>query len=251
MEWEHFLTWFEKIFVVGTSHVPPNFLIIDNHGSHISYSIIKRAVEENIKIILLPPHTTNVLQPLDVGLFRSLESNLSKVTDGVKILGVTGDYQNISKTNFTAIFKESFERSMSLATIKNGFRKTGIFPFNPKAINKTKLTPIDDNITPSPSLTPPISTTTLPGAANMEPTPIEDLEKSTSEHDFTIHSLEETPLATSTENTLTKMNIVPQYLDNIFYLPSGKRSKNSHNSRVITEGRTITDKAHQKLYKEK
>ena len=140
---------------------------------------------------------------------------------------------------------------MSLATIKNGFRKTGICPFNPEAINKTKLTPIDDNITPSPSLTPPIPTTTLPGAANMEPTPIEDLEKSTSEHDFTIHSLEETPLATSTENTQTKMNIVPQYLDNIFYFPSGKRSKNSHNPRVITEGRTITDKAHQKLYKEK
>ena len=105
MEWEHFLTWFEKIFVVGTSHLPPNFLIIDGHGSHISYSIIKRVVEENIKIILLPPNTTNVLQPLDVGLFRSLKSNLSKVTDGVTILSVTGDYQNISKTNFTDFFK--------------------------------------------------------------------------------------------------------------------------------------------------
>ena len=85
-------------------------------------------MEKNIKIILLAPHTTNVLQPLDVGLFRSLKANLSKVTDGVKMLSVTGDYQNINKTNFITIFKESFERSMSLATIKNGFRKTGIYP---------------------------------------------------------------------------------------------------------------------------
>ena len=82
-------------------------------------------MEENIKIILLPP-TTNVLQPLAVGLFRSLKANLSKVTNGVKMLSVTGDYQNINKTNFIAIFKEFFERSISLATIKNGFRKTGI-----------------------------------------------------------------------------------------------------------------------------
>ena len=81
-------------------------------------------MNENIKIILIEPHTTNVLQSLqslDVSLFRSLRENLSKVTDKVKLLSVIGDYQNINKTNFTAIFKESFERSMSLATIKNGF----------------------------------------------------------------------------------------------------------------------------------
>ena len=101
---ELFLTWFEEIFVPETSQVRPTLLIIDGHGSHISYNIIKRAVEENIKIILLPPHTTNVLQPLDVDLFRSLKANLSKVTDGVKMLSVTGDYQNINKTNFTALF---------------------------------------------------------------------------------------------------------------------------------------------------
>ena len=98
--------------------------------------MIKRAVEENIKIILLPPHTTNVLQPLDVGLFRSLKANLSKVTNGIKVLSVTGDYQSINKTNFTAIFKESFECSMSLATIKNGFRKTIFILLIPKQLTK-------------------------------------------------------------------------------------------------------------------
>ena len=59
MDEELFVTWFEEIFVVGTWHVRPTLLIIDGHGLHITYSVIKRAVEENIKIILLPPHTTN------------------------------------------------------------------------------------------------------------------------------------------------------------------------------------------------
>ena len=209
MDEELFLTWFEEIFVVGTSHVRPSLLIINGYGSHITYSVIKRAVEQNIKTIL-PPHITNILQPLNAGLFRSLKANLSKVTDGVKMLSVTGDYQNINKTNFITIFKESFERSMSLATIKNGFRKTGIYPFNPEAIDKTRLIPIE----PSPSSTPLIPTSMLPG---VESTPVENLEKS--EHNFTITSSEKTPWATSTQNILTKMNIVPQYLADVFYLP--------------------------------
>ena len=214
MDEELFLTWFEEIFVVGTSHVRPTLLIIDGHGSDITYSVIKRAVEENIRIILLPPHTTkSTHQTLDVGLFRSLKANVSKVTDGVKMLRVTADYQNINKTNFTAIFKESFERSMSLPTIKNGFRKTGIYL---EAIDKTRLIPIKS----SPSSTPLIPTSTLPGTAKVESKPTENLEKS--EHDFNITSSEKTPSGTSTQNILIKMNIISQYLADVFYLPSSE-----------------------------
>ena len=233
MDEDLFLTWFEEIFVVGTRHVQPTLLIFDGHGSHIIYSVIKRAVEENIKIILLPPNTTNVLQLLDVGLFRSLKADLSKATDGVKMLSVTGDYQNISKTNFTVIFKESFERSMSLATVKNGFRKTGIYPFNPKAVNKTRLIPIE----PSPSSTPIIATSTLPA---VESTSDENLDKS--EHNFNITSSEKTSLGTATANIPTKMNIMPEYLANVFHLPSSEINKKPYKPQGITEGRAITDK---------
>ena len=34
---------------------------------------------------------------------------------------------------------------MSLATIENGFRKTGICPFNPEAMDKTRLILMDNN----------------------------------------------------------------------------------------------------------
>ena len=47
------------------------------------------------------------------------------------------------------------------------------------------------------------------------------------------------------------MNIVPKYLADVFYLPSSERGKKSYKPRVVTEGRTITDKEHQALYKEK
>ena len=161
------------------------------------------------------------------------------------MLSVTGDYQNINKTNLAAIFKESFERSMRLATIKNWFRITGIYPFNPETIDKTRLIPIEL----SPSSTPLIPTSTLPGATKVASTPTDKLEKS--EHDFPVTSSKKAPLFTSAQNILTKMNIVPQYLADVFYLPSSERTKRSYKSRVITKGRTITDKQHQALYKEK
>ena len=161
------------------------------------------------------------------------------------MLSVTGDYQNINKTNLAAIFKESFERSMRLATIKNWFRITGIYSFNPEAIDKTRLIPVEL----SPSSTPLIPTSTLQGATKVASTPTNKLEKS--EHDFPVTSSKKAPLFTSAQNILTKMNIVPQYLADVFYLPSSERTKRSYKSRVITQGRTITEKQHQALYKEK
>ena len=47
------------------------------------------------------------------------------------------------------------------------------------------------------------------------------------------------------------MNNVPQYLAYVFYLPSSEQSKKSYKPQIITEERTITDKAHQELYKGK
>ena len=50
----------------------------------------------------------------------------------------------INKTNFTITFKEVFGNTMNMGAIKNGFRKYGIHPFNPEAINKSQLVPIKE-----------------------------------------------------------------------------------------------------------
>ena len=161
---ELFLEWFKKIFVPETKHLRPTLLIIDGHGSHganstpLSYELLSLAKDVGIHILLLPPHTTNILQPLDVGVFRPFKVNLSKLTDGLKLLAVSGNYASINKTNFTAIFKEALDRTICLATIKNGFRKTGIYPYNPDAIDKSRLMPTI-NITSQP-VEPPHSSKT-------------------------------------------------------------------------------------------
>lgn len=72
---------------------------------------------------------------------RSLKAKLLKVTDAVKLLSLTGNYKHIGKTNITAIFQQVYEESKSFATVKNGFRRTGIYPCNPKTIHKTSTMP--------------------------------------------------------------------------------------------------------------
>ena len=78
---ELFLEWFKKKNIPETNHLRPMLLVLDGHGSHgtntthLSFKMISLAKEENVHILLLPPHTMNILQPLDVGVFRPLKVN--------------------------------------------------------------------------------------------------------------------------------------------------------------------------------
>ena len=57
-------------------------LFLDGHISHISIKVIQKILEEKIVNVELPPHTTHILQLIDVSFFRplkaALEVNISK-----------------------------------------------------------------------------------------------------------------------------------------------------------------------------
>ncbi|XP_066961581.1 uncharacterized protein [Macrobrachium rosenbergii] len=72
-----FHTWFEG-FTEKTKHIRPLLLLFDGHLTHISAPTIELAIKENISILKLPAHTTDVLQPLDVACFGLLKSYYEK-----------------------------------------------------------------------------------------------------------------------------------------------------------------------------
>ena len=54
--------------------IPPSrpvLLILNGHSSHVSIEAIEFARSNNIHMLCLPAHTTHILQPLDVGVFKS------------------------------------------------------------------------------------------------------------------------------------------------------------------------------------
>ena len=69
---EIFKNWFYKFCEMVTQR--PLILVYDGHVTHVSYEVVKKAREENISIIKLPPHTTDRLQPLDVSCFKPLQT---------------------------------------------------------------------------------------------------------------------------------------------------------------------------------
>ena len=71
MDSELFKKWVEKQFLPQTQHLPrPLLLILDGHGSHMNIDMIDLLVENDVHLYCLPPHTTNILQPCDVAIFR-------------------------------------------------------------------------------------------------------------------------------------------------------------------------------------
>ena len=68
-----FLEWF-KFFINNIPPTRPVVLIQDGHSSHVSIELVELACENNIHLLCLPSHTSHILQPLDIGCFKSKQT---------------------------------------------------------------------------------------------------------------------------------------------------------------------------------
>ena len=138
MDSELFLRWFQKLFVVHARPTAehPVLLLVDGHSSHCSVEVIEAARENHVVLMALPPHTTHLCQPLDVAVYKSFKTHLSRL---VKLGQSLRGNLWIPKSNIARIVTQPFEESMSMSNIKAGFAKCGIHPFNPNALDKDLL----------------------------------------------------------------------------------------------------------------
>ena len=76
MEETQFAEWFSSVFLPLTSELRESgvsVLFCDGHGSQILVDIVTRARCENVILYCLPPHTTHLLQPLDVSVLGAVK----------------------------------------------------------------------------------------------------------------------------------------------------------------------------------
>jgi hypothetical protein len=57
----------------------PAILFVDGHKAHEDADMLEECKRAHIDVVLLPPHSSHVLQPLDVNFFRSWRSLLKRV----------------------------------------------------------------------------------------------------------------------------------------------------------------------------
>jgi hypothetical protein len=105
-------------------------LILDGHESHHSLQFQELCKENNIYTLCMPPHSSHLLQPLDVGCFLSLKRAYSHEIEAL----IRHHINHITKLEFLPAFKAAFEQSFTSANICSAFRGTGLVPLQPDVV---------------------------------------------------------------------------------------------------------------------
>ncbi|KAL0830078.1 hypothetical protein ABMA28_003535 [Loxostege sticticalis] len=115
----------------------PTLLIFDGHSTHVQLSVVEKAKQNNITFIKLPPHSSHLLQPLDLGVFKPYKDLWDQ--EMVKWQR-TNKGEKLPKDQFSVTVGKVWE-NLDPNVIKKGFEKSGIYPFNREAVPEHKLDP--------------------------------------------------------------------------------------------------------------
>jgi DDE superfamily endonuclease len=142
------MAWMEKIFEPQTcdkANSQYRILIVDGHGSHFTPEFLDYAEKHKIIVLLMPPHTSHILQPMDQ-VFPSVKHWFHCEVDSWLRLSKT----QISKADFIRIYSKTRPKAMTIENLKSAFRKTGLNPFNPAiALRQLPIAPMSP---PHPSI---------------------------------------------------------------------------------------------------
>jgi hypothetical protein len=142
------LTWLKDTFNKHTRNRTVGkyrLLILDGHRSHVTAEFDKYCSQNSIIVLCMPPHSSHLLQPLNVSCFSVLKRSYRKAVEGYMRMGIN----HIDKDDFTVLYQQACMTSFSLTTILSGFRATGLVPFDPDQV----LSQLDVRLwTPSPLL---------------------------------------------------------------------------------------------------
>ena len=129
----HGFEWLTTIFEPNTRPEDPSqrrLLIMDGHSSHMTANFIAYCMKHLIDLLILPPHTSHLLQPLDVSVFAPLKRALAEETDRVARL----DSNRISRTEWVSMLIRARSKALISSNILAGWRGAGLEPFQPQKV---------------------------------------------------------------------------------------------------------------------
>ena len=133
---ELFKQWLNTHFLKHAVSAHPLLLLLDGHSSHYRPDSIEFAREEDIILFCRPPHTTQECQPLDVSVYRLLKIHWPEVCHEFL---QENPGRVVTKFDFSELFSKAWSRTMTPSNITNGFRKCGVYPFDPEAVKPSTI----------------------------------------------------------------------------------------------------------------
>ena len=112
----------------------PVILFIDGHSSHLTMQLSVKCEELGIVIYILPPNTTHILQPADVGPFKPFKTFWRQAVHNFQCKNPN---QVVKRRDVGPLIDEVLPM-INKDCIINGFRICGLFPLNPNAVDYAK-----------------------------------------------------------------------------------------------------------------
>ena len=110
---------------------PWQMLIVDGHSSHVARPVVEYAFDHRIILYCLPPHSTNLMQPLDFACFGPLARAYRTALQDF-IYKHPG--RSFGKQEFWDCLCIARDTAMTKASILSGFEAAGIWPFCPEVV---------------------------------------------------------------------------------------------------------------------
>ncbi len=115
-------------------------LIVDDHESHCTIDFIEFCDLHHIILLILPPHTTHYLQPLNVACFGSLQRWYSAEIEAHD--RYNGTY--VEKFDFLRFYQRARAAALNSENIDAEYKATDLIPYDPQRIYN-KIAPIQSN----------------------------------------------------------------------------------------------------------
>lgn len=107
--------------------------ILDGHESQHSAEFEEYCKGNNIITLCMPPHSSHILQPLDIGCFGPLKKACGRHIEDMMRAHIT----HITKDDFFPAFRNAFSAEMTESNIQGGFRGAGLVPIEPENVVST------------------------------------------------------------------------------------------------------------------
>jgi hypothetical protein len=114
----------------ATSAEAYRLLIIDGHESYCLIEFQDYCKENKIIALCMPPHSSHLLQPLDVVPYSLLKRHYG---DGISLLA-RSRIHHIDKETFLPAFKAAFEKTFTPENIRAGFRGARLALHDPEVV---------------------------------------------------------------------------------------------------------------------
>ncbi|XP_059047564.1 uncharacterized protein LOC131842986 [Achroia grisella] len=110
----------------------PVILFVDGHISHLSLQTSQFCEEKGIVLVALYPNATHLIQPMDVAVFKPLKEAWRRHVQNWRIDKIKNDEPHmLKKKDFAKLLHEVMGNTISKSILANGFKKCGLFPWNP------------------------------------------------------------------------------------------------------------------------